>query len=41
MPIFMEILTLEDETIILYENIRYWTPNDTAPHPWRMETSKL
>jgi len=32
MPIFVDILTLEDETTILYENIRYQTPNDTATH---------
>jgi len=29
----MDILTLEDETTMLSVNIRYQTPNDTAPHP--------
>jgi hypothetical protein len=37
----VDILTLEDETTTLSENMRYQTPNDTAQHPRIMETSKL
>jgi hypothetical protein len=40
MPVFIDVLTLEDETTTLSENIRNQTPNDIALHPRRMETSK-
>jgi hypothetical protein len=34
----LDILTLEDETTLLPENVRHQLPSGAAPRPGRMET---
>jgi hypothetical protein len=37
----MDILTLEDETTTLSQNIRHQSPSKVKPHPKRTETSSF